>query len=292
MNMVADGVVCDRARWRWSHDITCMRAAAPGESTAGASSKVLLDRRPSCTETSSTAAAGSACVGMEHAHVETPSATPRHATPCGAIRGGAGCRLASARRRPRRQGQLEPARAGEQFCPELSPSEMKDLRNKVTALMAMLHRSGNASLSVSLRLRLRRTWRLLRFGAAGLIGGDRHVVVRRGGRRHRGETVHGAGAADELSLDDELAGHVSDIEAERRGAPCATTGYGPWQPARAMRHSLHLRGAKACCSIAGRPSCTETSSEAAGNGEDTRAPRHAITPCRLVRGCCCRRQPG
>lgn len=141
--------------------------------------------------------------------------------------------------------------------------------------MAMLHRSGNASLSVSLRLRLRRTWRLLRFGAAGLIGGDRHVVVRRGGRRHRGETVHGAGAADELSLDDELAGHVSDIEAERRGAPCATTGYGPWQPARAMRHSLHLRGAKACCSIAGRPSCTETSSEAAGE----RRGYASATPC-------------
>lgn len=120
MNMVADGVVCDRTRWRWSHDITCMRAAAPGESTAGASSKVLLDRRPSCTETSSTAAAGERVRGHgARARRGHPSATPRHATPppCGAVRGGAGCRLASARRRPRRQGQLEPARAGEQFCP-------------------------------------------------------------------------------------------------------------------------------------------------------------------------------
>jgi hypothetical protein len=74
---------------------------------------MLLDRRPSCTEISSTAAA----VERVRGHGGEDTQAQRHAMPCGAVRGNAGCRLASARRRRRRQGRLEPTGAGEQFCP-------------------------------------------------------------------------------------------------------------------------------------------------------------------------------
>lgn len=113
MNMVADGVVCDRARWRWSHDITCMRAAAPGESTAGASSKVLLDRRPSCTETSSTAAAGERVRGHgARARRGHPSATPRHATPvwCNTRRRGVSLSLGTQATPPTRPARTRKSR--------------------------------------------------------------------------------------------------------------------------------------------------------------------------------------
>uniref|UniRef100_A0A0E0BKH6 Uncharacterized protein n=1 Tax=Oryza glumipatula TaxID=40148 RepID=A0A0E0BKH6_9ORYZ len=103
-----------------------------------------------------------------------------------------------------------------------------------------------------------------------LIGGDRHVVVRRGGRRRRNEAVHGTGAADELGLDDELAGHVSDVDAERRGAPCAVRHD-------RLRTVAASQGDEALAAPARRDGMLldRPLQRRRRNGEETRAPRHA-----------------